>query len=260
MTRLLLSAGLAGVLQSNIVFAAELEKAISIDATEIVLVPAGPFLMGSADGKEDEAPPHSVNLPAFYIDKYEVTHEQYAKFLRAAGHKAPIDWPHGEMPAKLAKHPVVNVTFEDASEYAKWAGKRLPTEAEWEKAARGSDGRIYPWGDSPAGRKTASGADARDKSHPEGRTFPVGSFPDDVSASGAMDMAGNVWEWTASWYEAYPGNENVEVEYGHKYRVIRGGGAIEYYGISSSHRCFDRARSLPYGTYDGLGFRCVKSQ
>jgi formylglycine-generating enzyme required for sulfatase activity len=223
------------------------------DSAEMVLVPAGPFIMGSLEGDDDERPPHTVTLPAFYIDKYEVTHERYARFLQATGRRPPVDWPEGKMPPKLARHPVVNVTYEDAAAFAHWAGKRLPTEAEWEKACRGSDGRAYPWGNTADGKKTAApgGDNARD------HTWPVGSFPDDLSPHGALDMAGNVWEWTASWYEAYPGNDQGQIEYGRKYRVIRGGGAIDYYGASSTRRCADRARSLPYGTYDALGFRCV---
>jgi formylglycine-generating enzyme required for sulfatase activity len=218
----------------------------------MVLVAAGEFIMGSLDGDADEAPPHRVTLPAFYIDKHEITHEQYAKFIAETKHPAPIDWPNGVMPPKLAKHPVVNVTSADAEAYARWAGKRLPTEAEWEKAARGTSGNIYPWGNSLEGKKNASGADAKE------HTWPVGSFADDVSPFGAMDMAGNVWEWTASWYDRYPGSDSVELEFGKKYRVIRGGGVIDYYGKPSTKRCATRGRSVPYGTFDGLGFRCVK--
>lgn len=217
----------------------------------MVYVEAGRFTMGSLDGEKDETPPHTVNLPAFYIDKYEVTHELYARFITATAHKPPVDWPEGRMPPKLARHPVVNVTWNDANAYAQWAGKRLPTEAEWEKAARGIDGRTYPWGNAATGKRAASGADGKERTH------PVGSFPDDVSPCGAFDLAGNVWEWTADWYDAYPGNGELEIAFGRKYRVIRGGGAIDYYGAISTRRCADRARSVPYATYDGLGFRCV---
>ncbi|WCJ60395.1 formylglycine-generating enzyme family protein [Fontisphaera persica] len=234
-------------------YAAAPAKSITAkDGAEMVLVPAGPFLMGSLEGDADERPPHRVYLKAYYIDKYEVTHEQYARFLKATGRKPPVDWPGGEMPAQLARHPVVNVSFEDAAAYACWAGKRLPTEAEWEKAARGTNGWTFPWGNDPGNKKTASGAEGKEK------TWPVGSFPDDVSPYGCHDMAGNVWEWTSSWYEAYPGNSQRELEYGKKFKVIRGGGAIAYYQAESTRRTTDRARSVPYGTYDGLGFRCVK--
>jgi formylglycine-generating enzyme required for sulfatase activity len=246
-------AGLATVLIGQAALAApELAKSKQgQDGAEMVLIPAGRFIMGSADGEPDEMPPRVIELPAFYIDKLEVTHAQYAVFLKASQRQAPVDWKGGVMPAKLANYPVVNVTFADAAAYAKWAGKRLPSEAEWEKAARGTDGRIYVWGNSPEGRKTATGEAAKQ------RIQPVGSFPDDRSIYGVMDMTGNVWEWTADWYKPYPGNDNLEIAYGEKYRVIRGGGAIDYYGVTSTRRCADRARSVPYGTYDALGFRCV---
>ena len=238
--------------------AAELPgKIVAPDGAEMVLVPAGPFQMGSEDGEADERPVHKVQLEAFYIDRLEVTHAQYAAFVQATGHRPPIDWPGGKLPPALTNYPVVNVTWADADAYAKWAGKRLPTEAEWEKAARSTDGRVYPWGND-TNKKAASGKDALDPRRREGRTYPVGSFPDDVSPYGVVDLAGNVWEWTADWYAAYPGNHNLELEYGQKYRVIRGGGAIDYYGKPSTRRCASRARSVPYGTYDALGFRCVK--
>ena len=219
---------------------------------EMAFIPAGTFVMGSNLHEADEAPERRVHLPAFYIDKYEVTHEDYARFLRATGRKPPIDWPGGTFPEGLAKHPVVNVTWHDATAYAAWSGKRLPTEAEWEKACRGTNGAT----NAPA--QAASGEHAKDRTHPEGRTFRVGSFPEDRSPFGVMDMAGNVWEWTADSYQPYPGNAELEIEYGKKFKVIRGGGAIDYYQAAATRRASDRARSLPYGAYDGLGFRCAK--
>jgi formylglycine-generating enzyme required for sulfatase activity len=226
--------------------------AIHADETsDMVLVAEGEFIMGSLDGDADEAPPRRVHLPAFYIDRFEVTQAQYARFVAATRRRPPIDWPDGKVSPRQSNHPVVNVTFDDAQAYAKWAGKRLPTEAEWEKAARGTEGRIFPWGDS-ASTASAWGEPGKE------RTWPVGSFTNDVAACGAMDMGGNVWEWTSSWYDAYPGNDNLELAFGRKYRVIRGGGAIEYYGKPATRRCAQRGRSVPYGTFDGLGFRCVK--
>jgi formylglycine-generating enzyme required for sulfatase activity len=244
----------AHVLLAN-TFGADLASRITgTDGAEMTLVPGGEFVMGSLDGDADESPVRRVFLKDFYVDVFEVTHEQYARFLAASGRKPPIDWSDGKMPPPLARHPVVNVTFADAEAYARWAGKRLPTEAEWEKAARGTEGRVYPWGDAATGHRTATPVGDNSRDH----TWPVGSFPDDRSPWGVLDMAGNVWEWTDSWYQPYPGNDAVEIEFGHKYRVIRGGGAIDYYGAASTRRCADRARSLPFGRYDALGFRCVQ--
>lgn len=222
------------------------------DGSTMLLVPAGDFVMGSSDGAPDEYPPHVVRLKAFYMDKFEVTREQYARFILATGHKAPTDWPDGKLSPQLAKYPVVNVTFADAAAYAKWAGKRLPTEAEWEKAARGKNGWSYPWGNSVLNKKSAVGEAAK------GHTHPVGSFPDDTTPFGIMDMAGNVWEWTSDWYDAYDGNDNLEIEFGEKYKVVRGGGAVEQRQGAPTRRGSQRMRSAPYGSNEGLGFRCVK--
>ena len=122
---------------------------IGQDGAEMILIPAGEFLMGSpeeGEGSADEHPQHTVFLDAFYIDKYEVTNSQYKQFMRATGHRASLYWNSGEY--NQPNQPVVGVDWHDAVAYAKWAGKRLPTEAEWEKAARGTDGRKYPWGTS----------------------------------------------------------------------------------------------------------------
>lgn len=239
------------------VHAAPLSETISKDGSIMILIPSGSFQMGSTN-EPDETPERKMIVPSFYIDTYEVTCEQYANFLQATGRRAPVDWSDGNMPPKLAKHPVVNVTWHDAAAYAKWAGKRLPTEAEWEKACRGTKGGAYPWGNSNKDKKAASGADTRAKAHPESITFPVGSFADDTSPYGVMDMAGNAWEWTADWYKPYPGSDHFNVEFGNKYKVIRGGGAIDYFQAAATRRCADRSPALPHSTHDALGFRCVQ--
>lgn len=236
------------------------------DQAPMVLVPAGPFTMGTnAGGDPDERPQHRVTLPAYWIDQHEVTNEQYRRFCTATRHKPPVHWVGGKYKAGLERWPVVNVTWQDAAAYARWAGKRLPNEAEWEKAARGTDGRIYPWGNESDAARAALDDEAE--------LGPVGRFPSGASPYGCLDMAGNAWEWTADWYNGYPGSAKVPVEkvgpitysplsihYGKKYKVIRGGGAIAYYGIPDPGRCADRARSLPFACYDGLGFRCVMDE
>lgn len=179
---------------------------IGKDGVQMALIPAGEFLMGTPipegqGGEFDEYPQHSVYLDAFYIDKYEVTNAQYQKFMETTGHAAPAYWNDDKF--NKPNQPVVGVSWFDAEAYCKWANKRLPTEAEWEKAARGTDGRKYPWGhEAPnaegmwranhnPGDKTADGFEY---------TAPVGSFPAGASSYGVMDMAGNVWEWVADWY------------------------------------------------------------
>ena len=134
----------------------------AVDGSRMVLVPAGPFVMGTHLGAAEETPPHSVDLPAYYIDAEEVTTEQYARYIAATGAAAPADWTDGKPPKGRDKLPITNITWPDAMRYAVWAGKRLPTEAEWEKAARGTDGRLFPWGDAddPARREPRIGKTA----------------------------------------------------------------------------------------------------
>jgi len=161
-------------------------------------IPAGEFIMGSPEGEgsNDEQPQHRVYLDAYFIDIYEVTNAQFAQFVTATGYQGEGDWRKYYTSGK-EKHPVVNVTWNDANAYCQWAGKRLPTEAEWEKAARGTDGRRYPWGNewAPSKCNAAGSADGYE------RTAPVGSFPASASPYRVMDMAGNVWEWVADWYD-----------------------------------------------------------
>ncbi|MGV3721664.1 MAG: SUMF1/EgtB/PvdO family nonheme iron enzyme, partial [Actinomycetota bacterium] len=221
----------------------------------MVLVPAGAFTMGADGAFEDERPAHRVELPAFYIDRHEVTVAEYARFVAAAGHPAPPDWPGGKPDPKRMSHPVVNVSWRDANAYARWAQKRLPTEAEWEKAARGEDGRTLPWGSAwDAARANVEG--------PKGNQplKPVGSYPGGASPYGALDMTGNAWEWTADWYAPYPGNTRPSVHYGQKFRSVRGEGSINFYNSPPLHTqaVTTRARVQPFGRYDSLGFRCVR--
>jgi sulfatase modifying factor 1 len=176
----------------------------------MVHVPAGEFIMGNEAGNPDERPQRRVYLDAFEIDKYEVTNVQYRRFIRATGREAPqswpgryvqftdskisLDWQDGTYPTGQATYPAVMVNKEDAAAYCAWAGKRLPSEAEWEKAARGTDGRVYPWGNTwDTGKANTSETGI---GHPQ----PVGSYPAGASPYGALDMVGNVWEWVADWY------------------------------------------------------------
>ena len=221
----------------------------------MVYVPASHFLLGSEDGGSDETPMQRKYAAAFYIDKHEVTNRQYKQFVDATGHLAPVNpsdpgktvWKGNEFPPELADHPVVNVSWEDAAAYARWCGKRLPTELEWEKAARGADGRTYPWGEKFANWKCNVAGKG---------TVPVGSYPLDLSVFGCYDMAGNVAEWTGSWYQPYEGNACISEDYGERYRVVRGG--TWDFAARISRRCASRVRVSPHVRSRGCGFRCAK--
>lgn len=225
------------------------KESVTSDGSRMVLVPAGPFIMGTNLGGAEETPPHQVELPAYYIDAEEVTTEQYSRYIAATGAAAPADWTNGNPPAGRKTLPITNITWSDAMRYAVWAGKRLPTEAEWEKAARGTDGRLFPWGDidDPARRNLDSE-----------KLRPVGQFPTGASPYGCLDMSGNAWEWTADWFEGYPGTSARSPHFGQQYKVIRGGGAVYLYGVPNTGTCSQRARLVPYGAHDFVGFRCVK--
>ncbi|MBI3399481.1 MAG: SUMF1/EgtB/PvdO family nonheme iron enzyme [Deltaproteobacteria bacterium] len=190
----------------------------------MVFIPAGEFIMGSSveeiekirkqygnrgdfvgyDFKK-ETPQRKVYVKAFYIDRYEVTNAQYKRFIDATGHRPPYHWENGVYPQDKGNYPVINVSMDDAKAYAFWAGKRLPTEEEWEKASRGMDGRIYPWGNefNPDNVRTAEAflntrLCLRDLTQ---FAAPVDEFKNDKSPYGVYDTAGNVMEWTDSWYE-----------------------------------------------------------
>ncbi|HLC18721.1 MAG TPA: SUMF1/EgtB/PvdO family nonheme iron enzyme [Thermodesulfobacteriota bacterium] len=234
----------------------------------MVLVPKGEFVMGS-DRVDREAkamqygstkpwyanenPARKVFLDDFHIDRTEVTNREYKEFVDAAGHRPPPHWPGPTYPERLADHPVVAVTWSDAAEYCEWKGKRLPTEAQWEKAARGAEGRIFPWGDEFDNTKVNTLGE-------HAGTTPVGTFPGGASPYGALDMAGNAQEWTADWYKQYPGNKYNDEDYGEKFRVIRGGGwgGMGHYTLSVYVTSPFRGIARPDGYYDDVGIRCVK--
>jgi formylglycine-generating enzyme required for sulfatase activity len=231
---------------------------------QLVRIPAGPFLMGSTDddkqAEDNEKPQHTLELPDYFIGKYPVTNAEYQAFVRETGHSPPRHWDGETYPEEKGDHPVVTVTWWDAMAYCQWlnekSGKayRLPTEAEWEKAARGADGRLYPWGNDwdPARLNSQEGG--------VGYTTSVGQYaPAGDSPYGAADMAGNVWEWTLSLFEPYPydsedGREDLK---GGEVRVLRGG---SYYNVQFFARCAARGRLYPGNWHYNLsllGFRVV---
>lgn len=230
----------------------------STDTQEMpmVLVPAGEFTMGSNLG-EDEKPVRRVYLNAFYMDKFEVTVGQYARYLEVTDMEEPPDWNVMNQP-QHQRRPVVNVDWEDAVNYCKWAGKRLPTEAEWEKAARGTDGRIYPWGNEAPTRLHANYG--RKELDNQQALTPVGSFEAGKSPYGIYDMAGNAWEWVFDWYDhdyykKGPHKNPIGPAKGEG-KVVRGGSWLyvpEF--LRSAHR-FD---AQPTMRLFGYGFRCAKT-
>jgi formylglycine-generating enzyme required for sulfatase activity len=220
------------------------------DGAAMVLVPAGAFLMGSDDA-DDEKPRHQVVLDGFYIEVYEVTNALYKQFVQATGRVAAAS--SKDQRVNPDAQPVVGVSWHDADAYCRWAGKRLPTEAEWEKAARGTDGRKYPWGD----QWDASRANSAEGGL--GKTSPVGSYPAGVGPYGAHDMAGNVREWVADWYEAEyykrSPERNPKGPDSGLMRVLRGGSW--YYGPVYL-RAAGRYDLTPDFRNDGIGFRCAR--
>lgn len=219
----------------------------------MMLIPESELLIGSPEKATpfwNESPRHRRHIPPFYIDKYEVTNAQYKVFCDATGRTPPSYFKDGMYPPGWERRPAVMVSWIDADAYARWAGKRLPTEVEWEAAAAGLDGRIWPWGNT----WQTSLANTRETGEME--PAEVGSHLGDVSPFGVYDMAGNVSEWTADWYVPYPGNSRREREYGQQFKVLRGG-SIQ---VSKEFaRAQFRAR-LPDGFRStDLGFRCAIS-
>ena len=247
--------------------------AAGLDEAEMVYIPAGEFMMGSPEGEghNDEHPQHRVMLSAYWMDKTEVTNEQYGTFLawiKATGDHSKCfkgepankdHTPHYWTDAKwnAPQQPVVGVDWYDAYAFAAWAGKRLPTEAEWEKAARGTDGRKYPWGDDWDGGRCNGEQGGRDRRH---CTVKVGGYPKGASPYGCLDMAGNVLEWCADWYakdyyQQSP-SENPTGPQSGTGRLLRGGSWAD---LGTLCRSPSRANCGPVQRVNYYGFRCART-
>ena len=228
-------------------------------ADEMVTIPAGPFLRGTMSGGFDEQPQRTIYLDTFSIDRFEVTNHQYQQFVLATGHRKsgpPSRYAKSISKMRGPNQPAVYVSWDDANEYCRWKSKRLPTEAEWEKAMRGTDGRLWPWGNQemPNGANWARVQDGYEVS------ARVGSFSTDKSPYGVMDGAGNVMEWVADWYqEAYykesPDKNPPSPEFG-TFRVMKGAG---YTTSGSDVRITSRSKMVPDFRDETIGFRCAIS-
>ncbi len=230
-------------------------------STTMLLIPGGPFIMGASGYSTAEEPSHTVILADFYIDKYEVTNGQYAECVQAGKCTAPGDKKSATRNsyygnAEYNNYPVIYVNWTQTISYCQSVGKRLPTEAEWEKAARGTDGRTYPWGnESPSCNRLNYYNGTK---YCVGDTAAVGSYPTGVSPYGVHDMAGNVWEWVSSEYRPYPYRDNdgrEDLININNVKVVRGGG---WGDVGSLARAPNRDRNNTSDTYDVLGFRCVR--
>ena len=248
------------------------------DGMSMVFVPAGKFTMGSGSNDPREQPLHTVNLSAFWIDQTDVTNAMFKTFTQALNYKTQAevdgqadvfntsagfvsttgaDWQHplgpGSSLTGLDDHPVVQVSWQDASSYCAWAGASLPSEAQWEKAARGPQAKIYPWGN----QFNSNNANYGQKT---GATSSVTQYQSGASPYGAYDMAGNVWQWVADWYsenyyQASPANDPTGPGAG-TYRGVRGG---SWYNAGPDVRTTIRGTGVPSSSYSLIGFRCVRS-
>ena len=214
----------------------------------------------------DEFPEHRQIVQSFYMDRFEVTNREFYIFAQATDRLTPSHWGGPKYLEGTGDLPVTNVTFFDAAAYADWVGKRLPTEAEWERAARGPKNLIYPWGNK-FDFKAANISRSAGKKKGQGLK-PVGNYPAGVSAYGVEDMIGNAWEWVWDYYQPYPGNEWGSSDYGKKYIVVKG---LSFYGlghfgakdyakaVALKARSGYRAKLPPLARKIDVGFRCAKS-
>lgn len=236
----------------------------------MVRIEAGPFILGTDGGPADERPAELLDLPAFEIDPLPVTTAQFAEFLNEVGvanARGQNIFDHDDSDARIhvagnrfvpdisfAEHPVVEASWFGARDFCAWRGARLPTEAEWEKAARGPDARPYPWGAEPPD-PTRARFGAR-----YGDYWPVGSFPAGATPEGVLDLAGNVWQWVSSLYRPYPyrAEDGREEPDDPGERVTRGGGHDSpAQQLRAAHRGFGLSRG-PRAGHHNIGFRCAR--
>jgi serine/threonine-protein kinase len=243
------------------------------DGSMMVYVPAGKFWMGSVRGEDSERPQHEVYLDAFWIDRTEVSNSQYKRCVDNGKCSSParlgsVTWDRYYGYPEFDGYPVISVSWHQADAYCRWAGKRLPTEAEWEKSARGTDKRIYPWGNVFDGTLLnfcdvncpCDKCGYKDTSWNDGyaETAPVESYPEGASPYGALNMVGNVWEWTSSLSGSYPYNaeDGREDPAADGERVVRGGyWSISQWGVRTAYR----GHFVPSLPLQFMGFRCARS-
>jgi formylglycine-generating enzyme required for sulfatase activity len=230
------------------------------DEMPMALIPEGPFWMGrdGTEALEDERPRHQVWLDAYLMDVYEVSTAQYARFLAATNRPPPWQWETVDLSVH-GDRPVIGVDWEDAEAYCRWAGKRLPTEAEWEKAARGTDERLYPWGNQTPTASLANFALGARFSYGQ-VLMPVGHYKQGISPYGLYAMAGNVWEWVHDWYGAHyyevsPERNPQGPEQG-QFKVLRGG---SWSDLPKYLLTYGRFKLPPTTRNSFTGFRCAKS-
>lgn len=240
-------------------------------ASEMILIPGGEFTLGRTVERGDEwypglyyigseLPAHEVFVESFYIDKYETTVDSFEIFLKKTKRKYPATFTYKDY--YKSGYPAQGMNWRDAYDYCKWVGKRLPTEVEWERAARGDDDRVFPWGNEFNRSALNYGYHSNPKKErskdPYSYTSPVGRFPEGASPYGVMDMAGNLWEWTSSQYRPYPyvKDDGREDKPGRKDMISARGGAFDSWG----GQLYTFYRMFPYPEDHGLdiGFRCAK--
>lgn len=312
-----MAAGMAAQMQTNNTQpSAQKLSAEKPSIDDLVLIPAGEFIMGDNKMEKsnkagefgnvkpwylDEHPKHKVKLPAYYIEEHEVTNKQYLAFVSASEVSPPDHWlttgyvlrlkidamdglPIEKLQQlaanvfmidkdtrRMSKEelikdikdklmsmdnlPVTYVTWQQASDYCSWIGLRLPSEEEWEKAARGSEGQEFPWGNEYKKHMSNTGSEQW-----ETGVAPIESYPTDKSPYGIFDLAGNVSEWTADWYKAYPGSDYNSDAFGEKFKVARGAGwsgGEGHYALQLFQRGAYRSNLQPEQKYDDVGFRCA---